>query len=119
MKQLTFLPAGLHSDSTQFILNNGEIIAYVGIVITLLYCLISLFNVIKKSTSDQEKVEALKKQGKKLFHGTLHFSNADSFWNTKPSSVTGYFYEDEDKFVEVNGNSFYKKALQKTELKTI
>jgi hypothetical protein len=79
----------------------------------------SIYSSAKQDTHDKEKVLTLKKQGKTILKGYLHFITHDSFWHTTPRFVRGYFYEENDKFVEINGDCFYKTAIRQTDLKTV
>jgi len=68
---------------------------------------------------DKEIILILKKQGKTIYEGYLHFITHDSFWHSTPRFVKGYFYEENDKFVEINGECFYKIAIRQTDLQTV
>ncbi len=119
MEHLTFLKVGLISESTQFQIDNANIIAVIGIAVTILYCLFSLYKVIDKSNSNNEKVEAFKKEGKTILIGRIILKNSNSFWNVGNSIITGYFYEIEDCIISIDGTSYYKNAIESSKLKIV
>ena len=116
MKYLTLLQ--LQTKEDKFIIDNGHFIAYVGIALTVLYCLFSLYKVIEKSNSNDEKAEALKKEGKTILLGRIVLKNSNSFWNGGESIILGYFYETEDSFVSMDGTNYYKNSIESYKLKS-
>lgn len=100
--------------------NENETLCLVIIIASSVVFLINMLSYHMKQTEiDNKTVSSLKKQGKVVYHGSLHFFNSDSLWNTSANQVSGYFYEEEDKFVKIDGSCFYKTALRKTELTII
>ncbi len=115
----TFLQVGLISKSTQFQIDNANIISVIGIVVMIFYFLFSLYKVIDKSNSDNEKVEALKKERKTILEGRITLKNSNSFWNIGDSIITGYFYETEDCIISIDGTTYYKNAIESSNLKIV
>ncbi len=93
------------------------------LVIVIIFLLIAgvrfISNSIKEAEKENKIISSLKMEGKNIYKGTLHFLNVDSLWNTEHNYVVGHFYEEDDRFVDIYGISYYKMALRKTELKVI
>ncbi|MCT3649886.1 hypothetical protein HZQ28_18080 [Elizabethkingia anophelis] len=97
--------------------NENETLCLVIIIILGVVFLIKMLSYyINQIENDNKAVSLLKKQGKVIYQGSLYFFNADSLWSTSANQVSGFFYEEEDKFIKIDGSCYYKNALRQTDL---
>lgn len=96
-----------------FIGNNIEIILCIWSFLALIYLVLFFRNLINESAEQKVIIEELQKQGKVILSGKL------KIWDNKYNYVYGYFYEEGNCFVEINGEVFYKSAVRTTKLKEI
>lgn len=119
--QKIFLQQGLHFQDAFFNISDKHftLILLLSSISLIVAVIRIIYSNSEQDKHDKMKVLTLKKQGKTILKGTLHFITHDSFWHTTPRRVSGYFYEENEKFVEINGECFYKIAIRQTDLQTI
>lgn len=121
MKTLFLQGLGLGPSNAifKFFEEHFDIVLILFTISMIVAVIITIYSDAEQDKHDKEKVLTLKKQGKTILKGYLHFITHDSFWDSTPRFVRGYFYEENDKFVEINGECFYKNAIRQTDLQTI
>lgn len=99
-----------------FSLLDSKIILGLICFMALIFLILLFRNLINESAEKDAIILELQKKGKVILQGTLYFKGTETFWDQEKNYVYGYFYEEQDCFIDIKGKKIYKSALKSTDL---